>query len=471
MKKMLQFIIVCILFIPLLVNAETCNNDKVTISTITVDDKSNNVEEINNATTSNNNININLNMSNVGDNIKYKFIVNNDSNDDYYLNKNSIKVSSNYIDYNIESGDNSNIVKAKTAKAFYLNVLYKNQVPENAFENGSFNDEITMKVNLSSENIQNPKTGIKYYLIIVFIITIMLVMTFSFKKKRKKNRFEFLIIGLALLLPIGVKALCRVDININSNIKIDKPIVCESFENDSWDVISHNVKNGNDACYHVGDTKRVDMGTYGIHTVRIANKSFPPECSNSDFSQTACGFVVEFTDIITKHRMNPYVEGDTNNGNGNIGGWKYSEMRVFVNQDIYNALPTELKNIIIDTIVVSGHGSNDANNFTTLDKIYLLATHEVFEDTDGDTNSGLDRYDTSYHNTRQLDYYEMSTNPLATVKQNNDLDEWWWLRSGNPSTPHPFYSTDTLGGWTWYANADESYGVSPVFRIGWENGY
>ena len=144
MKKMLQFIIVCILFIPLLVNAETCNNDKVTISTITVDDKSNNVEEINNATTSNNNININLNMSNVGDNIKYKFIVNNDSNDDYYLNKNSIKVSSNYIDYNIESGDNSNIVKAKTAKAFYLNVLYKNQVPENAFENGSFNDEITM---------------------------------------------------------------------------------------------------------------------------------------------------------------------------------------------------------------------------------------------------------------------------------------------------------------------------------------
>ena len=102
MKKMLQFIIVCILFIPLLVNAETCNNDKVTISTITVADKSNNVEELNNATTSNNNININLNMSNVGDNIKYKFIVNNDSNDDYYLNKNSIKVSSNYVDYNIE---------------------------------------------------------------------------------------------------------------------------------------------------------------------------------------------------------------------------------------------------------------------------------------------------------------------------------------------------------------------------------
>ena len=97
MKKMLQFIIVCILFIPLLVNAETCNNDKVTISTITVDDKSNNVEEINNATTSNNNININLNMSNVGDNIKYKFIVNNDSNDDYYLNKNSIKVSKHFI--------------------------------------------------------------------------------------------------------------------------------------------------------------------------------------------------------------------------------------------------------------------------------------------------------------------------------------------------------------------------------------
>ena len=451
MKKMLQFIIVCILFIPLLVNAETCDNDKVTISSITLEDKSNNVEELDNATTSNNNININLNMSNVGDNIKYKFIVNNDSNDDYYLNKNSIKVSSNYIDYNIESGDNSNIVKAKTAKAFYLNVLYKNQVPENAFENGSFNDEITMKVNLSSENIQNPKTGIKYYLIIVFIITIMLVMTFSFKKKRKKNRFEFLIIGLALLLPIGVKALCRVDININSNIKIDKPIVCESFENDSWDVISHNVKNGNDACYHVGDTKRVDMGTYGIHTVRIANKSFPPECSNSDFSQTACGFVVEFADIISNTSMGATY--------ANRGGWSTTNMRNSYLVSMLRYLPAELLGGIIDTKVVSGHGSVESENNIVTDKLFLQTTKELY---------GLDILDTAADKTRQLDYYKdlgIRSSDIRVARKYNNNYAKFWLRNTGSDSGNSFYAIDKNGMWE-SNDASNGLGVSPAFRIG-----
>ncbi len=72
MKKVLQLIIICFLFIPLLVNAEECNNDKVSISSITMEDKSNNVEELSEATTSNKDIKLNLNMSNVGDNIKYK---------------------------------------------------------------------------------------------------------------------------------------------------------------------------------------------------------------------------------------------------------------------------------------------------------------------------------------------------------------------------------------------------------------
>ena len=457
MKKILQFIIVCILFIPLLVNAETCNNDKVTISTITVADKSNNVEELNNATTSNNNININLNMSNVGDNIKYKFIVNNDSNDDYYLNKNSIKVSSNYVDYNIESGDNSNIVKAKTAKAFYLNVLYKNQVPENAFENGSFNDEITMKVNLSSENIQNPKTGIKYYLIIAFIITIMIVMTFSFKKKRKKNRFEFLIIGLALLLPIGVKALCRVDININSNIKIDKPIVCESFENDSWDVISHNVKNGNDACYHVGDTKEIDMGTFGTHTVRIANKSTPVECSNPGFSQSACGFVIEFADIIVQHEMNSIWT--------NEGGWPACVMRTYVSNDIYNALPSELKNSIISTNVISGHSWINSINFASTDKLYLLSYYEIYGN-----NIDLGFSGTASDTTRQLDYYNSLnisySNITETYKNYNNSMSGWWTRSPYADNSGSFFGVYDCG-YVEDGNADISCGVSPAFRLEW----
>lgn len=238
MKKISYFLLLIVLFIPLVVNAEECDNDKVSISSITLENKSGNVEELNDANISNNSINLDLNMSNIGDNIKYRIIIKNDSNNDYLLNKKSVKVSSNYVDYNIESSDNTNIFKSKTAKAFYLNVLYKNQVPYNLFSNGSIDDNVTMKLNLSSDNIQNPNTGVMYYIFIVFVIIMLIVMSFAFKKKRKNNRFEFLIIGFALLVPIGVRALCSVDLNINSNIKIDKPIVCGSFENDSWSDIS-----------------------------------------------------------------------------------------------------------------------------------------------------------------------------------------------------------------------------------------
>lgn len=455
MKRVLQLIIICILFIPLLVNAETCDNDKVSISSITVDDKSDNVEEINEANVEGKDVNLNLNMSNVGDNIKYRIIIKNDSNDDYLLNKNSIKVSSDYIDYSIESSDNNNVVKAKTAKAFYLNVLYKNQVPEDKFENGSINDNVTMKLNLSSGNVENPNTGIKYFVFILFVITTMIVMFFIFKKKRKNNRFEFLIIGLVLLIPIGVKALCNVDININSNIKIDKPIVCGSFENDSWDVISHNVRNGNDSCYNVGDTKEVELEGFGTHTVRIANKSKPEECNQNGFSQTACGFVVEFTDIL--YTGCPLYYGRS------TGGWLNNELRGSINGYLYNKLPEELKNAIIPTFIVTSHELWGTDTEST-DKLYLLSMREIWD------YQGV--YETAGDRLRQLDYYRMigiNTNDYSNkhllIKQYNGENFTWWLRmpdSGNYDAYMTVWNDGSIG----YNGGLMSYGISPVFRIG-----
>ena len=81
----------------------------------------------------------------------------------------------------------------------------------------------------------------------------------------------------------------------------DKP---STFPTDSWATIVASVKANNKRGYKVGDTKTVDLGTYGTHTLRIANTSTPSECSRTGFSQTACGFVLEFADIITNHKMN-----------------------------------------------------------------------------------------------------------------------------------------------------------------------
>ena len=147
----------------------------------------------------------------------------------------------------------------------------------------------------------------------------------------------------------------------------------KNFSTDDWEIIIDAIREGNTSKYNVGDTKEIDLGSYGKHTLRIANKSTPSECSNTNFSQSACGFVLEFADVITTHNMNDTAT--------NVGGWPASSMYTFVNNDIYNAIPSEIKNAIIDTTVVSGHGSTSGEtNFTSTDKLYLLTLKEIYTD-------------------------------------------------------------------------------------------
>ena len=234
-----------------------------------------------------------------------------------------------------------------------------------------------------------------------------------------------------------------------------------SFANDDWSTIVMAVQTDNTSAYHVGDTKTVDMGSLGTHTIRIANTSTPAECATEGFSQTACGFVLEFADIITRHIMN--------STNTNVGGWPASYMRTYVNNNIYNALPEVLRNTIINTTVVSGHGNNAGEtNFTSTDKIYLLSTHEVWEDVDGNAYSGIDRYDTAYHNTRQLDYYRElginTSNYSEATKKEVNFNSVWWLRSSCSNYNYYFGYMNANGNYS-HTSSDTNYGVSPAFRI------
>ena len=227
-----------------------------------------------------------------------------------------------------------------------------------------------------------------------------------------------------------------------------------SFETDSWTTIAANVKAGNTSKYNVGDTKEVDLGDLRTHTVRVANKS---ECT-TETSETACGFVVEFADIIYSQRFN--------STNTNEGGWKDSELRTYVNGTIYNALPSDLQNVITTTKVILGHGETSGEtNFETQDKLYLLSGHEVYED---GTSDQVSTSDTSYNNTKQLDYYKnkgITTSSYAgAIKEINGSNDYWWLRSADSSSASAFLSVWSFGYWREYSALSFS-GVSPAFRI------
>ena len=250
-----------------------------------------------------------------------------------------------------------------------------------------------------------------------------------------------------------------VDQNYNQGKKFSGVLGVEEykptqFEKDSWTTIVTNVRNGNISNYNLGDTKEVDLGDLGKHNVRIANTTTPDECSTEGFSQTACGFVLEFEDAITTHEMNSTAT--------NVGGWPASAMYTYLNADLYNMLPTDLKSAIIDTTAVSGHGYGETDSFTSTDKLYLLAPKEIYSNFSNTS-------DTSKDLTRQLDYYNsigVTTSRYSdAIKKHGTASSTWWLRSADSITINYFYIVNISGLWN-YNYANNTYGVSPAFRIG-----
>ena len=266
-----------------------------------------------------------------------------------------------------------------------------------------------------------------------------------------------------------------------------------SFSEDSWKTIQKAVQTGNTSKYNVGDTKKVTIAShindcdsaneyedvdgeeYKCESreelekqmlVRISNKS---ECTNGETSETACGFVVEFVDIIEKHNYNKL---DTN-----VGGWRDSELRKYINDTLYHALPNDLQSIIATTKVISGHGGTAGEtNFETQDKLYLLSMEEIYEDAASSNHATWDPsiiFDTSVGTSRQLDYYKnqgVTTNNYAgAIKHYKDetISEYdeWWLRSAWNDTEETFNFFIIWDGDSDGFSADSINGISPAFRI------
>ena len=282
-----------------------------------------------------------------------------------------------------------------------------------------------------------------------------------------------------------------------------------NFAEDDWEDIKEIAEeNKTNLCAHfkLGDLRSINMGEYGTKVLRISNCSYSETYdTNTSNSQTANGLVIEFADVITGHRMNPYDENAGRvNGNGNKGGWQYSEMREFVNNDIYSALPSDLKSVIMDVRVISGRGHYDSANFTTTDKLYLLSLIEVFRQDHYDSFINDCVEDKLYSETRQLDYYQLyyldgdgtCNDPIYGcirpkkrevylenyIRKNNYFGNHnWWLRNANicsgvmQSDEFVYINTGLLYSGTYdtgasYATAKASRstavaGVSPAFRI------
>ena len=118
MKRLLFFLLLFLLFIPV-VSAVECKNCSVSIESISLDD-SDHVKELAEAKVTEQDIELQLKMVNVGDSIQYKIVLKNDSNRNYELESNSISSNSEYVDYILMAEDDSTVIQSHSSKTMIL---------------------------------------------------------------------------------------------------------------------------------------------------------------------------------------------------------------------------------------------------------------------------------------------------------------------------------------------------------------
>ncbi|MBQ6477492.1 MAG: hypothetical protein IJI43_03565 [Bacilli bacterium] len=216
MKKILLILI--ILFLPVLVKAETCNTDGIKIKNVSLVDKADGVEEISKPTFKNLEADIDVKFTKVGDGITYRMTVVNDSNREFILAKSGAQ--SDYIDYRYSYEDNASVIAPKSEKQVDLTIAYRKAIPDELFEEG-YTESKKIDLALSNdgkETIDNPKTNsiIVMLLIMVFIVVVLLIIRVNAGKSLVS------IIILMLMLPMTIYALCEVNITTNTKITIGK---------------------------------------------------------------------------------------------------------------------------------------------------------------------------------------------------------------------------------------------------------
>ena len=228
-KKLILPVMLFLMFMPFMVNAETCDLNKITIDSVTIKEKTNNVTEVEQPVIDGKKIKVNLKMMEVNDSIEYKLVVKNDSSEDYELDKNSLNANLDYIEYTLKTDDDSLVVKAGKSKDIYLKVKYKNEVPNSSFIDGKFNDNKSFVLSLSNgqtievpDTIKNPKTGDGLVFLLLICMLCVGITMYMVLSRKKLNKFMVLLLSLMITIPVSVYALCKIEITVESNVTIEK---------------------------------------------------------------------------------------------------------------------------------------------------------------------------------------------------------------------------------------------------------
>ena len=184
---------------------------------------------------------------------------------------------------------------------------------------------------------------------------------------------------------------------------------------DTWSEIIANVSNGTYSTkYHIGDTKKIDLGTEGKVIMTIVGIDTDDLADNSGKAPITW---ISKQLLKTKHRMNPSYSSGTE-GTGTLGGWEKTEMRSYLKETVKPLIPEIVRNAIKPVKKYSriyNVSDSAVNDVLTTEDVWIPSYKEVF-------GSGLETLGPTYSTT-------FPDNASRIKRTAGSSATWWWLRS------------------------------------------
>lgn len=210
----------------------------------------------------------------------------------------------------------------------------------------------------------------------------------------------------------------------------------------SWEEINEIAKHGDaERTFALGATKKVTLTNGEEMTFRIIgfNHDDTEDCEKAAITWDSTVLMDD------EHKMNYECL--------NKGGWEKCKMREWLNKDIFDRLPINLRNVIKPVIKTTSESSCSEKLVNTVDKIFLLSERELF---------GRNTYSVGKEGN-WYDYYRQE-DVCWGKKHKNGNANWAWLRSPLVSNGSSFCSVGSRGDCSYFTARNDN-GVSLGFCI------
>ena len=222
--------------------------------------------------------------------------------------------------------------------------------------------------------------------------------------------------------------------------------VPQNFATDSWQTIASVSESGRASTYYnIGDIKTVSLSGIGTMDFEIAD-------FNHDYLFGSTSAQTAGITLITKNLL--YQTYQMNSSNTNVGGFPASQLYDTLSTTIYNALPSDLRNVVKTIYKWYGTGNNTLNGEWFGSKIWIPLEYELF---------GSDTYAPSTeHTTGNARKYPVFTDNNSRIKNLNNGSggaSWYWAASPGASNSTHFVGV-YISGAVNYDYASSSGGVA-----------